>query len=96
MVVRHLDIERATVTPCEADPPMIVDPDTVLPSAATFELLKPISWRNGQVGKYRCAVDDQKLPRCRPDHGGRETARPKAVKYGLSLRVRKGLDHLGA
>lgn len=49
MVVHDLDIGRSGLGPPETDPPLVIDPDTELTLAASFERLKPIARRNLQV-----------------------------------------------
>jgi hypothetical protein len=46
MVVDDCDIMGRSLAPPEADPPLLVDPNAVLPAALTLESLKPIAWRH--------------------------------------------------
>ena len=39
MIVRQLDLVCVATFPPEADPPLVVDPDTMLTFSATFEFL---------------------------------------------------------
>ena len=52
MVVDDLDIFRPRLAPSEADPVLIVDPDTVLPGTVTLELLEAIARRNPEVVEF--------------------------------------------
>src|SRR5215831_20499015 len=49
MVVDDLDVPRAVVSPTEADSPLVVDPDAVLPASIAAELLEPVSRRHTQI-----------------------------------------------
>jgi hypothetical protein len=43
MIVDDLDVKGVTVTPPEADPPLLVDPDAVLALAIAFQSLGVMS-----------------------------------------------------
>lgn len=45
MVVGDLDTPCFAIAPDEADPPLIVDADTVLASSVAVKCLKAIAWR---------------------------------------------------
>jgi hypothetical protein len=45
MVINNLDALCGPVSPDKANPPLIVDPDTVLPAAAPFQSFKAIAGR---------------------------------------------------
>lgn len=49
MVIHYLNIVRITIDPAEADPPLIVDSDAVLPFTIPVQRFQPISWRYPQV-----------------------------------------------
>jgi len=49
VVVSNFNIRGIAVTPYEADPPLIVDPDTVLPFSIALQHLQPIRWRYPQI-----------------------------------------------
>jgi len=42
MIVSDFYIEGVTAVPNKADPPLIVDPDTVLSGTLSFQFLKPV------------------------------------------------------
>jgi hypothetical protein len=44
MVIHYLDIKSIGVDPTEADPPLVVDPNAVLPGPVAAENLQPIPW----------------------------------------------------
>jgi len=49
MVVRDLDLESVALTPNEANPPLVVDPDAVLAPAVTRQLLQTVTRRDLQI-----------------------------------------------
>lgn len=49
MVVHDLHTVGVSVPPTEADSPLLIDPDTVLPRPITLELLESIPWGYAQV-----------------------------------------------
>lgn len=53
MVIDDLDISRAgrPFRPCETYPPLVIDPNAILPFAAAFEGFQPIAGKSGEVGK---------------------------------------------
>src|SRR5260370_36132198 len=53
MIVDNLDIDRARRArwPLEADPPLVVDADAVLPRAVAFKRLQPVAGKCSDVGQ---------------------------------------------
>lgn len=49
MVVNDLNPFWTSVAPLEADTPLIIDSDTVLPRTITAQTLKPVARRNPEV-----------------------------------------------
>jgi len=62
VVIGYLNIVGITVTPSEADAPLIVDPNAVLPSTISFELLKSVPWWQPQICQLLGRVQYQQLP----------------------------------
>src|ERR1022692_693729 len=50
MIVHYLNFNRVAFNPAEADPPLVVDPNTVLTSPITGQCLQPISGNHSQIG----------------------------------------------
>jgi hypothetical protein len=91
-VVNDLNIEGAAIFPTEADPPSLVDPDTVLTPPVPFQSFQMIAGRNPQVLEKARPMKVEKFSSCGTLN------RPKArhrliVKQGLSRLVLEGLDH---
>ena len=74
MVVNDLDLMRIAVLPSKADAPLIVDPNTVLPSALSAKLLESVSRRDAQILEGLGSIDDDQLAQ----HGALELARISA------------------
>jgi hypothetical protein len=49
MVVYDLDIVGVSLTPAEADTPLVVDPNAILSFPVSSQFLKAISWWNTKV-----------------------------------------------
>lgn len=64
MVVDQLDILCTTVLPHEADPPLVVDPDAVLPLAVTLELLETVTRWDSEIFDVRRSVEQLQLSEC--------------------------------
>ncbi len=62
MVVHNLNLKSIGVNPAEADAPLVVDPNAVLPRAITCEGLQTIAWNRSQVRQGRCRVNLVELP----------------------------------
>jgi hypothetical protein len=50
-----------TVLPREADSPLIVDTNTVLPLSIPFELFQSVSRRDPKVFQRVCTIDEKEL-----------------------------------
>jgi hypothetical protein len=55
MIIHDLDVRRSggALWPLEADPPLIIDPDTPLPLTASSESFQPVASQPGQIRKSR-------------------------------------------
>ena len=54
MIVDYLNFKRVAFNPAKADPPLVVDPNTVLTSPITGQGLQPIPGNHSQIGNgYR-------------------------------------------
>jgi hypothetical protein len=52
MIIGDFSLECVAVTPYEADPILIVDPDTMLPCAVPLERFKAISGKKSKIRKH--------------------------------------------
>ena len=95
VIVDDLDVVRVAVLPPEADAPLIVDANAVLPGAIPFQLLQAVAGRDAEVLKLLRGVDEAELPEQRPLEVGREAADALALKQALGVPISETLDHPG-
>jgi len=62
VVVGDLNFEGICAAPREADSPLIVDSDAVLPFATPFQLLQPVTRRHAKISKRNGSMQNQELP----------------------------------
>jgi len=62
VVVHDLDLESVAVFPDEAEAPLIINPNAVLPFAIAAQCFQPISWRSHQVAEFHRAIQLPELP----------------------------------
>lgn len=65
MVIDDLDV-LGPVVPDEADPPLIVDPDRMLPGPLALQRLQPVPRGHAKVGQHGGGGDHVELPVCDP------------------------------
>lgn len=93
MIVNDLDLMGITCLPSEADAPLVVDPDTVLPGALPSKPLEPVPWRATQIIERLSGINDDQLAQ----HGALKLARISAdafpLEEPLSVLITEALDH---
>jgi hypothetical protein len=62
MVIHNFNVVGAAFMPSEANPPLVIDADAVLPGAPTFESFQAVSGREPQVAQLARAVQLGELP----------------------------------
>jgi hypothetical protein len=62
VIVRYFNVVRVPVTPSKANAPLIVDPNAVLASSISLELLESVPRWHPQVLQSLGSVQYQKLP----------------------------------
>ena len=95
MVVDNLNLIRIPVSPPKANAPLIVDANTVLTGAISFQLFKSIARRDSQVVKLLGGVYESELPQHRPMEAGRKAPDGLALKQPLRVPIGEALDHVG-
>jgi hypothetical protein len=93
VIVRDLDIVRITIDEPEANTPLVVDRNRVLPTSITLQSVKPVSGKDPQVIDARRQVDVLELPNRPPHDVRRESPRPPRLVDRASVPVRERLDH---
>jgi hypothetical protein len=65
MVIHDLDIETVPSAPLEAEPPLIIDPDAVLPLAIAPQSFEAVSRDRREIGEACSRIQGLKLaPSC--------------------------------
>ncbi len=62
MVVHDFNVMRITVTPGDANAPLIVDPNAVHPRPVAFQQLKLVSRRHAKILQPHSPIQVEKLP----------------------------------
>ena len=93
MIVGDFHIQGIAVSPAEADPPLIVDPDAVLTLSIPGQLFKAIPGRNSQIGQSIGGVKHEKLLQGRAVNILRELSRAFTVEYPFGLWVFEAPNH---
>ena len=93
MVVHYLDLLRVTVLPHEADPILIVDPDTVLAPPIAGKDLEVIARERTQVFESLGRMQLRQLALSDPGNA-LELTRRIPLKQCLGVSIPEGPDHL--
>jgi hypothetical protein len=72
MVVDDRDISRSSVSPHEADAPLVINPDAVVPGATASERFEAIARWHAQVGQRARLIEHAELPEGRHLNIGRQ------------------------
>jgi len=62
MVIDDLDRMGVSVAPAEANAPLVVDSNAVLPSPISRHLLWPVPRGSPQISEVACRVENQQFP----------------------------------
>jgi hypothetical protein len=93
VIVDDRDVRAAAVTPNEANPPLIVDANTMLAGPRSLQELEAICGWNSQVIEPLCGIQHAKFATGDGLNSGREPKRSLAVPNALSFPVGKAADH---
>lgn len=94
MVVNEFDTVRVTLCPPEADPPLIVDADTVLPGSIPAELLEAVSGRRAQVIEGLGRIENDQLSQHHALQRTRVPPNSLTSEQPLRVAISETLDHL--
>jgi hypothetical protein len=92
VIIRNLDLVGVSTFPDEANPVLVIDPDTVLAGAVSLQGLKPIAWEHSQVGQLPRGCQLFQLSLRHP----RDALKPpcvSAVEQIPGFLATKGFDH---
>jgi hypothetical protein len=93
VIVNDLDVEGVGSDPAKADPPLIVDADTVLTEAICRELLQVVGRRNSEVREVCGSVQHDKLAKCDSKEIRRELANLLSTEQPFGVGVAETADH---
>lgn len=93
MIVDNLDLVGMAVLPHETDPPLVIDPDAMLPLSVTSQCLESIAWRHPQVLKQRRSVQLSQFPEGYSLDVRRNRLGPLTSEELLGFRVPEALNH---
>jgi hypothetical protein len=93
MIVGDFHIQGIAVSPAEADPPLIVDPDAVLTLPIPGQLFKAIPGRNSQIGQSIGGVKHEELLQSRAVDILRELFRAFTIEDPFGLWVVEAPNH---
>jgi len=92
VVVHYLDLISVPITPYKAEPPLIVDPDSVLAFPVAAQRLQAVSGRRCQIAQLRGAVQLPELSAGSLLDGSKAPARLPPMKP-LGLRAPERPNH---
>ena len=84
---------RIPCLPAEANAPLVVDPDAVLPGTVTHELLKTVARWHAEVREVHGGVQLAQLAERHPLNTWRETPRRLSLEEPGGLPVPKAPNH---
>jgi hypothetical protein len=93
MVVNDLDIDRPSLAPPKADPPLIIDADRILPGSGPAQLLQAIARRIQQVFELIGRIMRAQLAPSSILQAGRKPAAPLSVPQTLGIAINETEDH---
>jgi len=91
MIIGDLYVLRLALAPAEANPPLVVDPNAILPCTVPFERLQTVARGNKEVLQRGGAMQVLELPSRRRFHG-REPAHRFIFKETLRFPATKRSD----
>jgi hypothetical protein len=93
VIVHDLDVVSIAVSPAEADPPLIVDPDAVLSSTVAAESFQSVPRWYSEILKVHSGIQHPELAQRRVLRGRPEPGCPPPAEQALRVTVAEALDH---
>ena len=93
MIVDDFNVQGVTVTPPEADPPLLIDPDAVLAFSIALQSLELIRARNRKIPQISSSIQLLQLHQRPLLNLARNTLGVLATPDPFGLSASKGLDH---
>jgi hypothetical protein len=80
MIIYNFDIICVALAPTKADPPLIIDPNTMLSSPVSFQGLQTVSRWDSELPQFGRGVNEQEFASCDSLHSRRKSSRLLRVK----------------
>ncbi len=93
VVVYDLHVVYVSLTPSEADPPLIIDADAALTGAVAGQFLQPVARRYSQIDNLFRRVQYQQFAECGALQCGRPPRDRFASKQALGVSAGKTANH---
>jgi hypothetical protein len=93
VIVDEFDIFCTSISPDEADAPLRVHADTVLPATVAGQLLKPIPWWNAEILDIFRRMDQLELPQRQPLHQSVNALDVLLIPDALGVLASERSDH---
>jgi len=93
VVVDEFDIFRTFLSPDEAETPLRVHADAVLPASVSDQTLQAVAWRDPEVLDILRRVDQLELPQSRPLYNPVDTLDVLLMPDALGVLVAERSDH---
>ena len=94
MVVHNFHVQRIFALPAEANPPLVIDTDAVLPVPVALQRFKPISRWSAQILQAPGLVQQQQLSPSRPLNLRRQPPGRFVIEQPLSFRAGEAANQL--
>ena len=62
MIVNNFNLKNLTITPRKTNPPLIIDPDAVMPFPVSFQGFQPVAGGNAQIVQRHRPVEHPQFP----------------------------------
>jgi hypothetical protein len=93
MIVNDLHGIGVSISPREADPPLVVDPNTPLTRSVSRKFLETVGWRQPQVFERRGGVQHAKFSESDSLDVGWQLPRTLQIENFLRFRIVPGAYH---
>ena len=93
VIVTELDLEGIAIDEPEADSPLVVDGDSILPVAIAAQGVQSIATGGAEVGEPRCRINRIELPLRPPQQVWWDPPGDACLEQGLGPLIGEGPDH---
>lgn len=93
MIIHNFNVARVFTVPAEAEAPLVVDADAVLPRPIAFQGFQAVAGRQGQVAQFARAIKLRELPQGHPLNLGRQAVAPPSLPQPLCLPASEVGNH---